>query len=336
MTAGILALLGSGETAPGMTKVHRSLLNHLGDVRAVNLNTPYGFQENVPQMTEKLLEYFSTSLQVNVRSLDLRSFEDASSEDRAAFKAATASASYVFAGPGSPSYAVRQWLPLDLTPDLVNVLANDGVLCFASAAALTLGAFTPPIYEVYKAGALLAWLQGLDLMAAVGVPCVVLPHYNNAEGANYDTSRCYLGERRLRVLEEQLPEGLGVLGIDEHTAAVLDFAAGTLTVKGKGEAHWRLDGAVSSFAADSVIPLVDLGATLTPLAPLPATDDTSTPVDVDALLARLHQEEQLVATLEAIRNDARGQGLYAIADQLRAAITAFGVTVSDAALPPTS
>jgi hypothetical protein len=55
MSQGVLALLGSGETAPGMTKVHRQLLKRLGDVRAVNLDTAYGFQENVPQMTEKLL-----------------------------------------------------------------------------------------------------------------------------------------------------------------------------------------------------------------------------------------------------------------------------------------
>ena len=69
VSSGVLALLGSGETGPGMTKVHRGLLTHLDEVRAVNLNTPFGFQENVPQMTEKLLTYFSTSLHLDMAAL---------------------------------------------------------------------------------------------------------------------------------------------------------------------------------------------------------------------------------------------------------------------------
>jgi len=45
MTKGILAILGSGETAPGMTKVHRELLRrHGGDLRAITIDTAYGFQ----------------------------------------------------------------------------------------------------------------------------------------------------------------------------------------------------------------------------------------------------------------------------------------------------
>ena len=77
MVAGTLALLGSGETGPGMTKVHRGLFARLDEVRGANLNTPYGFQENVPQMTEKLLGYFSTSLHVDLAALDLRRYDAA-------------------------------------------------------------------------------------------------------------------------------------------------------------------------------------------------------------------------------------------------------------------
>ncbi len=152
MTLGTLVILGSGETAPNMVKVHREVLSRLDRVHGVLLDTPFGFQENVPQLTEKILDYFATSLQV---SLDPATFvhRDATSElQRAQYLDAVRSANFVFAGPGSPSYAVKQWSTLDFTDALETVLANNGVVTFASAAALTLGAFTAPIYEIYKVG----------------------------------------------------------------------------------------------------------------------------------------------------------------------------------------
>lgn len=316
-----------------MTKVHRGLLANLDEVRAVNLNTPFGFQENVPQMTAKLLAYFSTSLHLDMGALDLRSFEGATPEQRQNFKDAVRRSNYVFAGPGSPSYALRQWLPLHLTEDLSAVLAQGGVVCFSSAAALTLGRFAPPVYEIYKSGTGLQWLEGLDLMAAIGLNCVVLPHYNNAEGRDYDTSRCYLGERRLRLLEEMLPPEVGVLGIDEHSAAIIDLAARTLTVKGKGEVHWRLGGDVADFTNATVIALEDLGAQTRHLEPLaPEVTSTSTMVDESELTAMRDAQQRLVEALGSIRNDARARGDYALSDQIRDAIVASGMTVSDGAV----
>ncbi len=333
MSSGVLALLGSGETGPGMTKVHRGLLSHLEDPRAVNLNTPFGFQENVPQMTEKLLAYFSTSLHLDMTGLDLRSYDEATDEQRQNFKDAVRRSNYVFAGPGSPSYALRQWLPMNLTEDLTSVLAQGGVVCFSSAAALTLGHYAPPVYEIYKSGSGLEWLQGLNLMAAVGLDCVVLPHYNNAEGRDYDTSRCYIGERRLRLLEEELPEGVGVLGIDEHTAAIIDLSTGLMTVKGKGEAHWRFEGSVSDFANSSVIALTDLGAQAHPLE---AVDELAPPtrqvVDEGEVVALRETQERLAAALNEIRASARAAGQYQIADDIRDALSAAGVVVRDGAI----
>ena len=130
MTKGTLAILGSGETAPGMTKVHRELLKrHASELRAVTLDTAYGFQENVPQMTEKLVTYFDTSLHVKFTPLHFTSYERASEIDRAVFKQQVRESNYVFAGPGSPSYAVQQWLPLHLSDDFNTVLQNGGTLC---------------------------------------------------------------------------------------------------------------------------------------------------------------------------------------------------------------
>jgi len=75
----------------------------------------------------------------------------------------------------------------------------------ASAAALTLGRYTIPVYEIYKVGEAPRWLEGLDLLTPIGLPVAVVPHYDNAEGGNHDTRFCYLGEHRLRMLEDELP-----------------------------------------------------------------------------------------------------------------------------------
>ena len=118
MTNGVLALLGSGETAPGMTRLHRELFARLGDVHGVNLDTAYGFQENVPQMTEKILDYFSTSLHIQLTPLHFTSFEGSNALDQTIFRQQVRGANYVFAGPGSPTYALAQWQPLGLVDDL--------------------------------------------------------------------------------------------------------------------------------------------------------------------------------------------------------------------------
>ena len=334
MVAGTLALLGSGETGPGMTKVHRGLFARLDEVRGANLNTPYGFQENVPQMTEKLLGYFSTSLHVDLAALDLRRYDAADEEQRRAFKKGVRHSTYVFAGPGSPSYALRQWLPLNLREDLVDVLARGGVVCFSSAAALTLGRLTPPVYEIYKSGTELEWLEGLDLMSTIGLKCVVLPHYNNAEGRDYDTSRCYLGERRLRLLEEALPEGVGVLGIDEHSAALIDLDTRTVSVHGKGEMHWRHSGSVEHFPTGSSVALEDLGASASSLEPLSIETASTPPADAAEVAALRSAQSRLVETLTELRAQARQQGDYATSDRIRDALVAAGVVVSDGAVAP--
>ncbi len=53
----------------------------------------------------------------------------------------------------------------------------------------------------------------------------MIPHYDNAEGGTHDTRFCYLGERRLRLLESMVETGTVVLGVDEHTAVLFDLDA---------------------------------------------------------------------------------------------------------------
>ena len=348
MAHGVIALLGSGETAPGMTKVHRAIIEPLQPVRAVNLNTTYGFQENVPQMSAKLEDYFSTSLHVDLTTLDLTSFDTSSEISRATFK---------LAGPGSPTYAVTQWNQLELASDLLSTLDSGGTLCFSSAAALTLGAFTAPIYEIYKVGAQPYWVRGLDVLGAFGLECVVIPHFDNNEGGNYDTSRCYLGQRRLELLEAQLPPNVVTLGIDEHTAVILDLSADSLTVLGKSNAYWRKNGEMRVLSNGETIALKDLrGMTTSHNRPrihesvVQALDEPSGLAQMviaggpDALLALAQlvkiastggqgyiDPADLVERIIETRLAARSNGHYDMADQLRDALVNSGIQISDTA-----
>ena len=108
---------------------------------------------------------------------------------------------------------------------------------FASAAALTIGACTVPVYEIYKCGHDPYWLDGLNILGAIGVDAVVIPHYDNAEGGHHDTCFCYLGERRLRLMEQELPADHYVLGVDEHTGVILNLEEGSAEVVGNHSHH---------------------------------------------------------------------------------------------------
>ena len=164
----------------------------------------------------------------------------------------------VFAGPGSPTYALRQWQGTLVPPVLAEKLALGGALTFASAAALTLGAVTVPVYEVYKVGEDPRWVPGLDLLAAIGLHVALIPHYDNAEGGTHDTRFCYLGEQRLSGLEGELPEGAFVLGVDEHSALCIDLDAGRASVAGHGGVTVRVQGRSARIEAGETMDLARL------------------------------------------------------------------------------
>jgi hypothetical protein len=240
-----------------MAKTHRELLARVGPP-AVLLDTPFGFQENADDLVAKATEYFRVSVGAD---LGLASWRSAAEADALATGRALArlrEAHYVFSGPGSPSYALRQWAGSPIPAALADVLATGGCVTFASAAALTLGVATVPVYEIYKVGAPPEWLEGLDLLGPLGLQVAVIPHYDNAEGGTHDTRFCYLGEPRLARLERDLPEGVFVLGVDEHTALVLDLDAGSATVSGRGGVTVRRAGRSEVFPTGTTVAIGDL------------------------------------------------------------------------------
>ena len=281
-TVAVLAIMGSGETAPTMTSVHAELLARLpGGASAVLLDTPFGFQENADEIAQRSVAYFRDRVGHDIEVASFRDAQRASPLEYERMCAQLAQADYVFAGPGSPSYALRQWHDTRVPGLLSGKLRDGGIVVFASAAAVGLGELALPVYEVYKVGEAARWIPGLDLLAATGLRAAVIPHYNNAEGGTHDTRYCYMGERRLRQLEEALPDGCAILGVDEHTACLVDVQARTATVRGRGRVVWRTGRGETAWTAGDSVSLDDLvggSATAAPTgavaaavaAPLPA------------------------------------------------------------------
>jgi hypothetical protein len=270
----ILAIMGSGETAPTMAKVHRALFERFdpGPVPAAILDTPYGFQENADELSSRTLEFFATTVGRPAAVASYRS-RDVDAVTLATAVARIREARYVMAGPGSPSYALRQWASGPVPAALWSKLADGGVLTMASAAALTVGIVTIPVYEVYKVGEEPRWLEGLDLLGrATGLRAAVVPHYDNAEGGTHDTRFCYMGERRLRTLEATLPGNAFILGVDSHTALVLDLERGVASVSGLGGATVRVDGRSTAFPGGSEVPIAALAEAARLLAAGEAVD----------------------------------------------------------------
>ena len=252
--------MGSGETSPTMVSIHRSIAAALPPGSSgVLIETPYGFQENVAEISAKACQYFAASVGLSVVTAPgLRGpGDDPGDSDRGLTVVRTAD--WLFSGPGSPTFAMRWWSGRPIAQALHDrIRQRRGVTVFASAAAATLGRWTVPVYEIYKAGEPPFWAGGLDLLAHLDLKVALIPHYDNTEGGTHDTRFCYLGERRLRVMEQELPDDAAVLGVDEHTAVHIDPAADSVRVVGRGNLTVRRQGHSTPLPAGTALSLGEL------------------------------------------------------------------------------
>lgn len=305
----LLVLFGSGETTPAFVTLHRELFARhgaLSNESAVMLDTTYGFQTNAEELTARLRGYFTDSTGVDVGEVKLRSANDGPGAVAAAVDTVSA-ARWVFAGPGSPTYTARNWLAAGMDRALIRVL-EQGSLVFASAAAMSLGSHVMPVYEIYRVGQDPHWQPGLDVIgAALGVKAAVIAHYDNAEGGTHDTRYCFAGADRFAKLEAQLPVDTGVIGVDEHTAVVIDLDDETVAVHGRGALTLRSPGGVGEVvvASGSTISLPEFRQVFAPAeARTPAGEAHATTV---AVVEALLEEHRYVDAVDAILElDAQG------------------------------
>lgn len=273
MTRGTLALLGSGETSSQGRKIHDYLMSRIGEVpvRVAMLETPAGFQPNAHSVYAKVGAFMEKSLQnyrpqvayvyAHRRADTPNPFGSSSPSPGDESVPALLDAHYIFTGPGSPTYAarnLRDTRPFDL---LVQAYGQGATLMLASAAAIAVGSSVLRVYEIFKAGADLGWDNGLHLMPSLGldVDPVIVTHWNNAEGgADLDTTRCYMGQERFARLVEMLPDGVPILGIDEHTACILEQGESDFRVMGAGTATVINHGATTVVSSGETFPIAML------------------------------------------------------------------------------
>jgi cyanophycinase-like exopeptidase len=313
----LIAIFGSGETSSAMTSVHQDLIARAGVPKpdAILLDTPFGFQENADEIAARAVTYFRERVGCEIRVVSFRHRERATALEFEQFLGRLGQANYVFAGPGSPTYALRHWRADGVRDRLLEKVTKGGCLAFASAAAIGLGAKALPVYEIYKVGEDPSWVEGLDLLGQVGVHCAVIPHYNNHEGGTHDTRFCYMGEPRLRRLESMLPDDLLILGIDEYTACIIDIDAESVTVRGRGAVTVRRRGIEQVWrrttfplgelriAAGAPAPAIVVGPTserpdtsIPPRSPLRRGDDAlGRPAGDEVVTAILQRENALEA-----------------------------------------
>jgi cyanophycinase-like exopeptidase len=250
MTLGTLTLMSSGEMSARLSAAHRAVMARLSEpLRAIFLDTPAGFQENAGELADKAVGYFKQNLQQELNIVSFKARRFATPDQIQAVADQILAANYVFSGPGSPTYAVRNWIDSPIHAAFRTTLAEGRHLVLASSAAITASRHVVPVYELYKAGHDPYWVDGLDLLGRYGLELAIAPHWNNSEGgAAFDTRYCFIGKRRLKEMESLLPSSAAILGIDENTACLFDLESKTCEVFGSGRVVVRRQGQEKAFA----------------------------------------------------------------------------------------
>jgi len=332
---GTVTVFGSGETSTSGRSVFDWLMRRLPvPVQVAILETPAGFQPNSELVVGTIGEFLLHRLQnyqPRVQLIPARKLGTPYSPDEPQVVGPLRTADLIFMGPGSPSYAVRQ-LRDSLAWQTLEVLQRLGTaLVLSSSAAVAASKYALPVYEIYKVGEDLHWKAGLDFFAAYGLQLVIVPHWNNAEGgADFDTSRCWMGESRFLELHTMLPPEVVVIGVDEHTALVFDLPAETCRVMGKGSVTLLRCGEELRFQHGQAFSVRQLGQFR------PAQLQEGIPQKVwewmvegkEPLTGEGKPSAEVLSLIEQ-RQSARLRRDWADADALRERITRLGWQVSD-------
>lgn len=327
MPPGLLTLIGSGEFSERLLNLHHSLLGRAPNRRVVFLDTPAGFQLNASELGANAAAYFKKHFSLDIAVAGYRS----RTSPFAPSSAAIASADYIVAGPGSPTYAIDHWRATPLFNAVVERWSAGAQMVFASSAAVALSRFALPVYEIYKVGAEPFWADGLDLLGPPGFELAIVPHYDNAEGRTYDTRYCFMGEPRLLALEKLLPPTTVILGVDENTACTFDFDSQTIAVAGGGAVTLRYNGEERRYPAGSAFPL----DRLTPANALSDSPISNLKSQISDLRPSPHPSVPARILEWAVERDRlRAEKKFAEADRLRDRIAAAGYAVKDSPSGP--
>ena len=241
---GLVVLFGSGEMSPTGRKIHEVVFRHAGieaPVRIGILETPTGYEVNaIHGWPERMQQFFEKGLKnykPNVTRIRAWRKDGKYSTNDPNIVDAVLNQDYLYCGAGSPGYTIRHLKDSRAYENILRAHNEGSVLCLGSATAVAMGAFSLPVYEIFKVGEDLHWLKGLNFFERYGLRLAIVPHWNNQEGEDFDTTRCWMGNERFTRLVSLLPNNVCILGIDEQTACVFDFGQSLLAVHGAGKGH---------------------------------------------------------------------------------------------------
>jgi hypothetical protein len=330
---GAVVLFGSGENGPVGREALRWLRASERDPRSVVvLETPAGFEVNAEAVAGKWARFLrrqSELRRAEVEQIPARRRGTPFTPDDPDIARPILGADLVVLGAGSPTYVARQLRDSVAWSNTIAAHLLGASLFLASAAAVAAGTCALPVYEIYKVGEDPHWKEGLRLFDLYGLRLAVVTHWDNAEGGTgLDTSRCYMGEARFRELVALLPDGVAVVGIDEHTAFVVDPLAGEGHVVGRGEITVIRERREDTFASGAQLALAQLG----PFA-RPGVDAVAPEVRAAVASARSEREAARppaeVDALMAKRQEARAKRDWSTADRLRDEIEQRGWHLED-------
>jgi len=334
-TFGPIALIGSGETSLAGGRIFEIIARQFPPpLRIAIMETPAGFESNSTKVARRVGDFLNNHLhnfnpQIVVIPA-LKRGEHFGTDDPEILHPLI-HADLIFMGPGSPTYAVRH-LKGSLAWDLVRARHRMGAaLVLASAAAIAIGDWILPVYEIYKVGEDVSIMPGLNLFADFNLPLSVIPHWNNKDGGDeVDTSRCYIGIERFNHWRGLLPSGHTTIGLDEHTGIIIDFCNGSCFVRGTSSVTLQRGTISEIFPAGVEFPLRKLGEFQPPA-------ESGTGISSSAMQMLKNTEETIspneapveVAQLIEKREIARFYRKWAEADILRKRIADLGWLVQD-------
>ncbi len=337
---GLIVLFGSGETSARGRVVWDWLLRQLPQpVRVSILETPAGFQPNSALVAGKVKGFLLDRLQNHrpeVTIIPARKRDTPYSPDDPAVVEPMLHSDVIFLGPGSPTYTVRQLRDSLAWHTLVARHRMGMAVVMASAATIAAGAQALPVYEIYKSGDDLHWCPGLDFLGPYGLSPIFVSHWDNSEGgAELDTSYCFMGQERFANLRELLPTPATVVGIDEHTALILDLGRKDCKVMGKGGVTIQRDEGEQTHEAGSSFSITELG----PFSMVDTANGLATDVWERVVVTsngpraasppRVHQVPLEVLDLVQKRESARTSRDWSQSDALRAEIRNQGWELRD-------
>ena len=335
--SGLIVMFGSGEGAPSSQRVYDWLLNRIPNpIRIAILETPAGFQLNSAVVAEKIGDFLTHHLQnyrPEISIIPARKRDTPFSPDDEEIVRPILKANVMLMGPGSPTYAYRNLKDTLAWNTVLAKYRHGAALVLASAAVITAGKYLLPIYEIYKAGEDLHWREGLDLFGPYGLSVVFVSHLNNREGGDeFDTRYCYMGEERFDKLYAMLPPDVNVIGIDEHTALIIDLAGENCMVMGNGTVTLIKQGKKTKFKDGEIFRVDELGPykKIEPWAGIPTDvwDNVATAQAQEKEAVKVLPPDEVFALVHA-REHARTSGDWDSADLLRRQIQELGWQVND-------